>query len=96
MNPRGILRYPMHSGLVSAAVLMRIAPAAATQILAVFVDTVGELLPEVFLPDFFFLLTNFPEVNWWSARVIRRYPKETAVEQRFLAELLNAIRDCGF
>jgi hypothetical protein len=96
MNPRGILRYPTHFGLVSAEDLMRIAPAAASMILAVFVESAGELLPQLSLPNFFHLLVNFPEVNYWSSRVTRRYPAETAVEQRFLEEFLSAIKECGF
>jgi hypothetical protein len=96
MNPRGIIRYPVHFGLVTAEDLMQVAAPAAAMILARFVETAGELLPRVFLPNFFHLLVNFPEVNYWSPRVTRRYPEETKVEQKFLEELLNAIRDCSF
>ncbi len=96
MNPRGIIRYPIRRGLVSADDLMRVAAPAANMILAVFVDTVAELLPEVSLPNFFHLLVHFPEVDWWAPREARRYPAETAVEQRFLDELVGAIKDFGF
>jgi hypothetical protein len=95
MNPRGILRYPIHSGLVTAEDLMRVAAPAASQIIVAFVDTAGELLPQVFLPNFFFLLTHMPEVNWWNAREMR-HPEETKVEQKFLEEMLNAIKSLGF
>ncbi len=96
MNPRGIIRYPIRRGLVTAADLMQVAAPAANMILAVFVDTVAELLPQVSLPNFFHLLVHFPEVDWWSPREARRYPAETAVEQRFLDELVGAIKDFGF
>jgi hypothetical protein len=75
---------------------MRVAPAAAAMFLAVFVDTVGELLPQVFLPNFFHLLVNFPEVSFWEPREMRKYRRETKVEQKFLKESLSAIRECGF
>lgn len=75
---------------------MLVAAPAANMILAAFVDTVGELLPEVSLTNFFYLLVNFPEVNFWSLRVTRRYPDETKVEKKFLVELLAAISGCGF
>ncbi len=95
-NPRWIIRHALHGGLVTAEDLMRVAAPAATMILAVFVDTVGELLPQVSLPNFFHLLVNFPEVNFWEPREMRKYRQETKVEQNFLAELLSAIRECGF
>jgi hypothetical protein len=60
------------------------------------VATVEKLLPQVSLANFFHLLVHFPEVNFWSQRVTRRYPKETAVEHKFLVELVNAIKECGF
>jgi hypothetical protein len=90
MNPRGILRFPIHNGVVSSGDLANLATPAADLFVAEFADIVDKLLPQVSLANFFFLLTNCPEVNYWSPRVIRRYPLETKVEQKFLAELLNA------
>ena len=96
MNPRGILRYPMRFGLVSPEDLMELAAPAASLFIAEFVDTVQTLLPQVYLPNVLYLLPRFPDVYFWEPRECRRYPAEIKVEQKFLEEMLNAIRDCGF
>jgi hypothetical protein len=96
MNPRGILRYPIHWGLVSSEGLMQLTVPAANLFIAEFMNPVGKLLPQVSLSTFFYLLTNFPEVNYWSPRVARRYAEETKVEQAFLAELINAWEQQNF
>jgi hypothetical protein len=96
VNPRGILRYPLLSGLVSPEELMGLAAPAARLFVYECVDTVEKLMPQVSLPNFFHLFVNFPEVNFWSSRVTRRFPAETKVEQKFLGEMLSAIRECGF
>jgi hypothetical protein len=96
MNPRGILRFPMHFGLVSPEDLLALAAPAARLFVYECVDTVEKLMPQVSLANFFYLLVNFPEVNFWSPRVTRRFPAETKVEQKFLEEMLAAIRECCF
>jgi hypothetical protein len=53
-------------------------------------------LPQVYLPNVLYLLPNFPEVNFWEPREMRKFPAETKVEQKFLAEMLSAIRECCF
>jgi hypothetical protein len=96
MNPRGILRFPMHWGLVSPEDLLGLAAPAARLFVYECVSTVETLLPKVSPANFFFLLTNFPEVNFWSPRVTRRFSGEVKVEQKFLDELRAAVRECGF
>ncbi|MFZ1007174.1 MAG: hypothetical protein WAN65_10075 [Candidatus Sulfotelmatobacter sp.] len=96
MNPRGILRYPMHWGLVLPEELMELAAPAARLFITEFVDTVQTLFPQVYLPNVLYLLPRFPEVDFWELREMRKFPRETAVEKKFLVELLAAIRECGF
>jgi hypothetical protein len=96
MNPRGILRYPLRWGLVLPEELMELAAPAANLFVAEFVDTVQTLLPKVYLPNVLYLLPRFPEVDFWELREMRKFPRETAVEHKFLAEMLSAIRECGF
>ena len=96
LNPRAILRDPMHFGLVLPEDLMELAAPAARLFVYECVDTVEKLMPQVSPPNFFHLLLNFPEVNFWSPRVTRRFPAETKVEQKFLEEMLSAIRECCF
>ncbi len=96
MNPRGILRYPMHWGLVSPEDLMKLALPASDFFVPHYIGIIGEKFPKLSLANFFHLLVNFPEVNFWEPRETRKYSAETKVEQRFLAEMLAAIRDCGF
>lgn len=92
MNPRGILRWPMHWGLVSAESLMELTTPAADLLVALCAQMVRDSLPEVCWSDFSYLVTGFPEVSYWSPRVISRFPAETKVEQEFLTKMLNAIK----
>ncbi len=96
MNPRGILRYPMHWGLVSPKDLMELAVPAANFFVPHYIGIIGEKFPKLSLANFFHLLVNFPEVNFWEPREMRKYPDEVKVEQKFLKEFLSAIRGCGF
>lgn len=75
---------------------MELAAPAARLFIAEFVDTVQTLLPQVYLPNVLYLLPRFPDVYFWEPRECRRYPAEIKVEQKFLEEMLGAIRDCGF
>jgi len=95
MNPRGILRFPMRWGLVSPEDLMKLAAPAANLFVAEYIGIIGENFPKLSLSDFFYLLTRFPEVDFWEPRETRKYSAETKVEQKFLAEMLAAIRFAG-
>ena len=58
-------------------------------------NKLGERLPKAFLLNFSFLLTNVPEVKFWSPRVTRNIPR-TKVGQKVPRGILSAIRECGF
>jgi hypothetical protein len=96
MNPRGILRFPMRWGLVSPEELKGLAAPAANLFVAEYIGIIGEHFPKLDLSNFFYLLTRFPEVEFWSPRVTRRFSEEVRVEHKFLAEMLAAIRFGGF
>lgn len=91
MKPREILRHPIHWGVVSAEELTELAAPAADLFVSECIDTITKFFPKTSPSDFFYLLTNYPAANYWSPRVVRRYPAEAKVEQAFLDEMLRVI-----
>src|ERR1700722_15159785 len=92
MNPRVILRYPLHFGLVSSDALESLAKPAADLFVAELVETVEKLSSKVNLSNFFCRLENWPRDGYVGPRDVRMFRNEIKVEESFWDEMLRAWR----
>jgi hypothetical protein len=89
-NPREILRYSCVHGMVDHDCLMILAEPAAQLFVPEIAETLQRYLPKANVGEFFYLWTGFPEMNCWSTRVARRFPREVLVEKSFFLHLRKA------